>query len=125
MKVLQLFILWFIFYSRTMHTELNFPSILIGVKLGWIINKLNRSKPIQQWRHLSAYHVRLLNKFQSFILIKRPPFRIPIFFLLFNHFVFWTCSILLELIIAMTGYNSDLPTYLLHCTLLFRNATNR
>ena len=83
----------FFFNSRTIYRK----SILIGAIEEWIINKSIDSRAIQQYRYLSWYYVRLLNKFQSLILIRSPPFSIPGFFVLFIFFLFWTC-ILLELI---------------------------
>ena len=96
----------------------------INLKYGWIINQLIRSGPIHWYTNLSWYHVRLLNKFQSFILIRKPPFLIPRLFVLFNKFLF-VCPLFCSILFSMKGKESDFPTYLLHCYILCTSATKR
>ena len=108
----------FFFNSRTIYRK----SILIGAIEEWIINKSIDSRAIQQYRYLSWYYVRLLNKFQSFIFIRRPPFWIPRFFdtfLLFCIFGRVFCSILF----GMKGGESNLLIHVLHYLILCTSAT--
>ena len=94
----------------------------------WSSPLIHKSKLVSPWA------LRLLNKFQSFILIRRPPFWIPGSFVLFyNCFIFvvyfaWINLLWLWLLVlaSMTGYEIEtFPIYLLHCCILCRSAANR
>ena len=87
--------------------------ITINLKYGWIINQSIDSGEIHWFINLSWYHVRLLKKFQSFILIRQPPFSNPGLFALFYKFLF-LCRQFSSILFGMKGRESDFPTYSLH-----------
>ena len=82
---------WFFFYIVVRSTASVLPCIYTYVR---IKNRSIDTGVIHWYTILSWYHIRLLNKFQSFILIGSVHSSIVVFFELFYYSVFWTCNLL-------------------------------